>query len=319
MKAAIQAIVSVALEFWESGCAGPSWNDGHWQVQPLTPTAEEGLQIAVLGPTASGQIRREDLYVYRKECLGEPRQHDPLISEVSISRMPTKWKAALIQHARCKLFWPGPRHTELWAHGQVALYFLQRGWLLPDDTTAWTWSECFEPLFNISRDGRQALEDGSFGFEMLGRMVRNYVNPLRPGEFQSYIRGTVRRSKVDAFKVRRAESSEIAGTPRSLRNREQFFAFVRQRRQRGYSGVVLRQGRLHATAETWGNLVDEWTSSNHRRAFVKAVTAKMVDAGAAEQSAQRHVRRWLKQSGSRAAVLKLLGAWQKRKLRSSNH
>jgi len=319
MKAAIQAIVSVALEFWESGCAGPSWNEGQWQVHPLSPADEEGLQIAVFGPTASGQIDRADLYVYRKECLGEPRQHDPLISEVLISSMPTKWKSALIQHARCKLFWPGPRDTALWANAQVALYFLQRGWLISEDTEAWTWSECIEPLFKLSRPGRQALEEGSLGFETLQRIVRNYVNPMRPGDFRSYIRSIVKRSRVDSFKSRRAELSNPTETLQSLRNREQFFAFVRQRRQRGYPGVILRQGRLHATAETWETLVHEWIASNGRRGFVKAVTSKMVDAGAAEQSAQRQVRRWIKQSGSHTGALKLLADWQKRKHRSGDH
>jgi hypothetical protein len=149
------------------------------------------------------------------------------------------------------------------------------------------------------------------GFEHFGAMINNYINPLHPGGFRAYIRGLARRTRIDRFKKKRAEYSEIQGTSRELRDREQFLAFVRQRRKRGYPGVVVKNGRLFATMETAQRLRAEWEESRLRRRTVDLIAAAMVRRGAERLSAKRQARRWIRQAGSLKGTKQLLDRWER--------
>jgi hypothetical protein len=308
MQGAIEAVTALALEFWRSGLPGPGWKDGAWGVRPVSDSDSKDLQIAVLGPTVGGGRARADTFVVARDAIRAVPLEE--LSGVQAARMPTRWKGALIRHAQCRLFWPGPEHPELWAKAQVALYFLQREWLRDPDTRSWAWNECVAPVLRVSKSGRDALGEGVVGFEHFGAMINNYINPLHPGGFRSYVRGLVRRTRVDRFKKKRAEFSEIQGTSRELKDREQFLAFVRQRRKRGYPGVIVKNGRLFATTETAQRLGTEWKISRLRRGAVDLIAAAMVKRGAERLSAKRQARRWLRQAGSLKGAKQLLDRWE---------
>jgi hypothetical protein len=320
MKEPIEQVVALAKRFWATDShveALDRWEKGLWLVDPLGLRDEGCLQIAVLGPNTSGTQVRADIFVYPRESIGDSKGNGPIDTGGSLSRIPTKLKGIMVGYANCKLFWPGPHDSHRWTRGQLGVYFLQRGWAQSDDASTWVWEECVVPLFKSSKAGREALASGVIGYERLGTMVRTYVNPSRPGSFRAYIRATIKRAALATYKARQAEVSESLGTAMTLRDRDSFFAFLRQRRSRGQLGVILYRGRLTATQEVLSALLEEWIAARRRRRIVRGLAARMVQAGANEESARRQVRRWRNEAGTERDAIAHFERWRKRKQRAS--
>ncbi len=314
MKNAIEAVVRAALRFWRTGEAEPHWKEEEWDVCPISTAREDGLRIAVLGPIDGANRSRADLVVCPQRFAPALQVEGDLADgEPSIERIPGKIKGVLVKFAHSRLIWPGPRQTEAWAKGQVALYFLQREWVRSQETEGWVWEECLAPLIRSLRGGKQALEDGSIGFETLKSVVANYVNPLRGGGFKAYVRAIIRRTQTVAWKRKTAEIGHAMEEGRSTLNHQRFRAFVRQRRRRGQDGVVVRKGRIAATTEMWTKLSEEWVSQAKRRDLGRALVLLMVQNGAKLGSAQRQVRRWFEKTNSAKAVFEKAKAWRPRK------
>lgn len=315
MRAAVEEVVRFALEFWRSGVVGLGWEGGQWEVLPtVSSLASDCVQLGIFGPRADGTVEGAAVFVQVPTSVGKPRIKGVYTSPDSDdSSLPSFMLAPLIKYVWCRLFWPGPRDTELWAKSQVAIYFLQREWSRSDEDEAWAWQECLEPLFRSSKPGKQALEEGTIGFPILRSIVSHYINPVRPGQFQAYIRSIVRRTKIRSLKVRRAEISRATGTSEELVNRERFSAFVRQRRRRGYPGIKRWRGRLSASERVWTKLAQEWKAGRERALNVKVLAAMMVREGHKEASALRQARRWLRGEKSLERARARLEVWRKRR------
>jgi len=315
MKAAIEEVVGFALDFWRSGLVRPVWEQGEWEIFPtISSMAVDCIQLAISGPRIDGTVEGAAVFVQVPTSKGIPKIKGAYTSPDSDDRsLPSFMLAPLIKYVWCRLFWPGPRDTELWAKSQVAIYFLQREWSRSEEDEAWVWQGCLEPLFRSSKPGRQALEEGTIGFPILRSVVSHYINPVRPGQFQAYIRSIVRRAKIRSFKVRRAENSRAGETSEELLKQERFSAFVRQRRRRGYPGIKRWKGRLSASEHVWTKLAQEWKAVRERALNVKVLAAMMVREGHNEASALRQARRWLREEISPERARARFEAWHQRK------
>ena len=186
---------------------------------------------------------------------------------------------------------------------------LQRPWVRTEGDEAWVWNDCLDPVIRLSKAGRVALEEGLLGYDLQAPLLGNYVNPIRPGGFQAYIRRILLRA------VDRRKKQTISSEAQS--ERERLLAFIRQRYHRGHLGIVKnREGRLCAVNEAiQDELLTEFYTFSARQAFVSELSAKMVEAGAVEESARRQVRRWLGETGSAQATHDRFLAWKERRRR----
>ena len=163
---------------------------------------EESDFIVIVGPTPSNTKSRADITLHARDYVPPPETE--LAREIAATALSIPYaKSVLIKNAHCWLFWPGEGHTLAWTKAQIGVWALQRPWIRSPEDEAWVWTDCLVPVLSLSKAGRQALdEDGSLGYEFQLALLRNYVNPLRPGGFQRYIRQTVnrvaaRQSKTD--------------------------------------------------------------------------------------------------------------------------
>ena len=315
MKNAVNEALHFAMEFWRLDSVRPIWEQGGWSLHPLTPIMGSQLQIAVLGPATGGKGSRADVFAYRPKYSPPPIKDDlmQILEENFFVSMSSETKRGLAKYTNCKLFWPGTRHTELWARAQLAIFFLQRDWVRSQDDESWIWEQCICPIFRLSRAGERALCDGSLGYEVLQTIVTNYVNPRRQNSFRSYMRTIANRIQMKSHKRVVAEESRENNAPDLVREGERFLAFARQRRHRGSGPIQRKAGRLVASKEDWTKLFKEWKKLRSRRAFVEALDSRMVQAGAKESSGRRQIRRWLRQADSQDGVIARFQTWQTRK------
>jgi hypothetical protein len=307
MKDAVDFVVAVAMAHWSGGDYPQGFDSDAWYVQLTRIEGSDDITCIVVGHGTDGGRVQSNVNVHAKgHVVPNETAEQRELGEIIRSRATIK--SVVIKYAHCSLYAPAGKYAEGWARAQVGLWFLQRDWRRSEEDEAWVWTDCLCPVLKMIPAGRRALEDAELGYELQLAFLKNYMNPHRPGGFQAYVRTTIRRIAGRRSKAERAEHRDPLDMENPFKS-EAFRAFIRQRKRRGHPGIGVHESQIVGTREAVESLQLEYAHIIGRKRFVKDAARLMERRGAECRSAERQVRRWLRDEGGPEGATKRLNAW----------